>query len=139
MIHFQDFELEQMMEIRDNDGDCHVEPYEKEYEESELFVCSFWSIYGLAIDNDEIRAKAAGELKGYEADPRQYREHIMDIPIEAEDYANKVYNHLRYTLAAPDLLEALEHALARLNEIPHTYSNTNFAQIERAIATAKGK
>lgn len=44
----------------------------------------------------------------------------------------------RVMTAAPKLLEALEHAYTRLNELPHSYRDTRFALMVQAIREAKG-
>lgn len=44
----------------------------------------------------------------------------------------------RLMKAAPKLLAALEHAYTRLNELPHSYCDTSFAMMVKAIREAKG-
>ena len=41
--------------------------------------------------------------------------------------------------AAPELLEALNHAYLRLNQIRHAYNRTDFKMIESALAKAEGR
>jgi hypothetical protein len=56
------------------------------------------------------------------------------------DYTKEeVLNRSDLIAAAPELLEALKHALHRLNTIRHNYENTNFTLIENAINKAEGK
>ena len=49
----------------------------------------------------------------------------------------KVLSRGNLIAAAPELLEALKHALHRLNTIRHNYENTNFTLIENAINKAE--
>lgn len=66
---------------------------------------------------------------------------VDDLEDIEEKITNEAYRILHADPAKPDvnrqLLEALKHALHRLNAIPHRYDDTNFKMIEKAIKDAE--
>lgn len=59
-------------------------------------------------------------------------------PEKDDEERRKAVAAARLMKTAPKLLEALEYAYIRLNELPHPYSDTKFALMIKAIREAKG-